>query len=466
MIETVLMVWMVTGAAGATAASTGTPTSTSGPAPTSTSTPTPAPTPGSTQPAPATLSLSAALAELDAQNLTLAQARARADEASGVARQAAAPLLPTLSAGATYTRNSDDAIVSLGALLPLQPGQKPPAPIAIQPLEQLVVSGAARVPILVPNAWFELSAARSGARAAALSADAARSDVRAGFAQAAHAAIAAEEAVTASEHAAASAAELARSADRRVTAGTAAPLDALRARTEQVRRESDLVRARAELERARLALGILLGRETPVRIEVPASPADASTEERDGLVAAALAGRPELASRRARVDAADAQVRGAWARLAPQLSAGASIFRSDVAYPTGEKDGWRATVDLSWPLYDGGLRYGKRREAEAQRAGAEAAAEAERLGVVQQVEDAHRDLGVAVERLRLAGTQRGLAADAAASARRSYEAGVASSLDVIDANDREYAADIQLADARARAAQARIALDRAAGRAP
>jgi outer membrane protein TolC len=188
--------------------------------------------------------------------------------------------------------------------------------------------------------------------------------------------------------------------------------------------------------------------------------------EPEALVAVALAARPELAAQRAQVDAARAQLRGAWARLAPQLSAGASIFRSDVPYPTGEKDGWRATVDLSWPLYDGGLRYGKRRQAEAQGAFASAAAEAQRLAIVQEVQDGLRDVTVAAERLRLAETQSRLAADAAASARRSFEAGVASSLDVIDANDRLYAADVQLADARARAAQTRIGLDRATGRAP
>jgi outer membrane protein TolC len=83
---------------------------------------------------------------------------------------------------------------------------------------------------------------------------------------------------------------------------------------------------------------------------------------------------------------------------------------------------------------------------------------------VQEVADAERDLAVARERLRLAETQGQLATDAAASAKRSFDAGVASSLDVIDANDRLYQADVGRADARARLAQARVALDRALGR--
>jgi outer membrane protein TolC len=178
----------------------------------------------------------------------------------------------------------------------------------------------------------------------------------------------------------------------------------------------------------------------------------------------ALGARPELAARRAQRELARAQVRAGWARLAPELSATGSVFAQDVPLPTGKEDGWRATVDLVWPIFDGGRREGRRREAEARAGAARAAEEAERLRVVQEVGDASRDLAVARERLRLAETQRRLAAEAAASARRSFDAGVASSLDVIDANDRLYLADVGLAEGRARLAQATIALDRAAGR--
>jgi outer membrane protein TolC len=182
------------------------------------------------------------------------------------------------------------------------------------------------------------------------------------------------------------------------------------------------------------------------------------------LTPAALEARPELAAAQAQVEAADAQVRSAWARFLPQLSASGSAFASDVAYPTGEREGWRATLDASWALYDGGLRYGKRREAEARRAQALAAAQGQRLQVKQEVADASRDLAVSRERFRLAEKQGALAADAQGTAQRSFEAGVASSLDVLDANDRRYAADVGLAEARARLATARAALDRAVGR--
>lgn len=140
-----------------------------------------------------------------------------------------------------------------------------------------------------------------------------------------------------------------------------------------------------------------------------------------------------------------------------------SAFASSVAYVTGEQMGWRASVDLTWTLYDGGLRYGKRLQAEGQLASARAGLAAQKLEVSQQVQDSSRDLGVAQERLRLAQRQKALAVEVAASAKRSFEAGLASSLDVLDANDRLYQSEVGLADARARLGMAAAALARATG---
>ena len=426
----------------------------------------PAPPPAAA-PAPLDeLTLPAALAELDAANPTLQQARARVDEASAITRQSWSALLPTLLATGQYYRNRDEFVI-FGARTPTVPptsGEPALRRVDIQPREAVVGPGSARVPLLVPSAWWGVAASRGAERAADASARATRQDLRASFTEAAHASRAAEEVVAASEAAVRNALELERSAARRIAAGTSPPLDRLRAETDRTARESDLAQARANLGRSRLALGVLLGRGRPVRVLLPdvAPPAPAGTV--DALGRTALEARPEIAAQRAQVAAAEAQVKSAWARLAPELSATGTYFASNVAYPTGEKDGWKVTVDLAWQLYDGGFRYGKRRQAEAQLAAAHAGEEGTRLAVLQEVEDASRDVDVAVERLRLADSQRRLASDAAASARRSFDAGVASSLDVIDANDRLYVAEIGLADARARLAQAAVALDRSLGR--
>jgi outer membrane protein TolC len=411
-----------------------------------------------------TLSLDDALRELDAQSLTLAQARARVEQAAGASRQALAPALPTLSATGAYTRNSDAATAPIGRLFSLlNPGAPAPNDLVIQPLEVFSASASLRVPLVAPSAWAEASAAKSAERAAGEGVATARLQVRAALQQAAWSAAAGQEIAAATERAVASAEEQARSAQRAVDAGTGVPLSVLQARTEVVRRRSDLARARADLDRAELAVGVLLGRAEPVRIALPPAAPPAAADAR-AVADEALGRRPEVRAAAAQLEAAERQRRAARLRWLPQLSLSASAFAQDVALPTGKNDGWRLTADLTWSLYDGGLRDGRARQAEGQIAEARAAADAERVAISQEVADAARDVEVAVERLSLAEDQSRLAAEAAATARRGFEGGVASSLDVLDANDRLYQSEVGRAEARARLGIALAALDRAAGR--
>jgi outer membrane protein TolC len=189
-----------------------------------------------------------------------------------------------------------------------------------------------------------------------------------------------------------------------------------------------------------------------------------ATAASEALVSEALAQRPEVVANAAKIRVADAQALSARLRLLPQLSGSAAVFASDMPYPTGKKDGWRLTIEATWPLFDGGYRGSRHAQAEAEREGARAAAEGQRLAIAQEVADAARDLGVARERLRLAEQQAAFAAEAAAAAKRTFAAGVTGSLEVLDANDRLYQADVALADARGRLGIAGAALAKAVGR--
>jgi outer membrane protein TolC len=412
------------------------------------------------------LTLDQALAELDSQSPTLVQARGRVADARALATQAAVPLLPTLVAAGGYTRNSADAIVDLSKLplAGLPAGALPSGPLVIQPLGVWTVSGSLRVPLIVPNAWADWAAAQRAADSIGATAESARLQLRASLAQAAWAAAAAEEIVAASERAVTVAEEHQRSAARSVTAGTEAPLSVLKAETEVVKRQSDLAQARANRERSHLALGVLLGKTEPLRVLLPPIAGGETPQPVESLVAEALQARPEIVAQEAQIRAARAQVTSARLRWLPQISGSGAVFAADVPYPTGKKEGWRLTLDALWPLYDGGLAGGKRDQAQADLLTARAAAEAQRLNVIQEVQDTRRDVSVAGERLRLAEQQRDLATAAAASAKRTFEAGVASSLDVLDANDKLYQADVGMADAHGRLGIARVALDRALGR--
>ena len=414
---------------------------------------------------PRTLALDQALRELEAKNLTLAEARSRVGQARALVGQASSPLLPQVVAAAGYARNSDEAKVGLGNLLKAMGQTQPGIPdtLYIQPRAAWTVSGSIRVPLLVPNAWADRTAAQRGTEAAEASASAVRLQLREVLVQSAWAESAAEEIVAASERAVRTAEEHRQMSARRVEAGEAAALSVLKADTELVKRQSDLVRARAEMERAQLALGVLLGRAEPVRVSMGTAPTAEPSAANEGLVAEALSQRPELQAGSARVRVADAERLSARLRLLPQLSGTATVFASDMPYPTGKKDGWRLTLDATWPLFDGGARSSKRSQAEAEAEGARAALQAQRLAIAQEVADARREVRVAAERLRLAQRQCAFATEAAASAKRTFEAGVAGALDVLDANDRLYQADVAVADARGHLGMARAGLAKALG---
>ena len=405
------------------------------------------------------MSLSEALAEIDRQNPSLEEARARAAAALGVVRQAAAPLLPTLQAGGGYFHNSAEAVF----LRPVTPTTF--QPIYIQPLDAWQASAGLRVPLVVPDAWFSLSASRDAALAAASAADATRLSVRMALQQTAWAAWAGDEMVAAAERAVANAKEQAESARRQVQVGTAAPLTVLQADTAATRRESDLVQARSDRSRARIAVGVLLGRPDPVVIAMPPLPGPSAYDVED-LSRQALDARPEIRAQAAMVSSYEKQASAALWRIAPQISASGSGTAQTVAYPTGDKQGWRVSVDLTWTLYDGGFRYGKADQASAQAREARAAETGTRLQILQEVQNAARDVEVARQRLGLAQQEKDTASEAAASARRGFKEGLTSSLDVLSANELLFQSELQVANAAARLGGSVAALDRAVGRSP
>jgi outer membrane protein TolC len=404
------------------------------------------------------MTLPEALAELDRQNPTLEEARARARAALGVVKQATAPLLPTLQVGGGYFYNNASVIITApqgGAI----------ERIYIQPLDAWQGLGAVRVPLVVPEAWFSAAAARDAALAAAESSDATRLTVRAALVQAAWTAWAGDEIVAASERAVANARSQADSAKRLLGGGMGTPLSVLQAEPSATRRESDLVQARSDRSRARIAVGVLLGRPDPVAIVMPPLPA-ATTYDVEALFQEAVEHRPELRAQAAVTRSYEKQKSSALWRLAPTISASGSGQGQTVPYPTGDQWGWRVSVDLTWTLYDGGFRYGKADQADAQAAESRAAEQGTRLQVLQEVQNAARDVEVARQRLALARSERDTADAAAASARRGFGEGLTSSLDVLSANEILYGAEVQVAGASARLGGALAALDRAVGRVP
>ena len=421
---------------------------------------------------PVHVSVDVALATLEAQNPTLARAEAQADAARGSSVVALSALLPTLTAGGSYTRNNAEASLdltelfdTLGDLAELSGGARPTPPPAtvLQPLESVTGFATVRVPLLVPSAWASITASRRSVDAADASLQATQSSLRAAGLQAFWSAGAAEAFVESQAASVDRARELVRIAEVSVEAGATPRLSLLEAQTDLARREGDLLQAQANLAKGRLAVGVLLGGIEPVIVDLPPA-ANPATVDADSAVAEAWAARGEVRAAILAVEVARRQLLATRLGAVPTLSGSFNVSVSSEPYVTGENTAWRGTVDLSWPLVQGGLRAGMDEKGQAALADAEAALEATRLQVAQQVRNAVTDAGVAVARFEVAGRQRALAEEAGRVAQRSYTEGVADSRAVLDALDRLDLARAAEIDARARLGVADAALRVATGR--
>lgn len=418
---------------------------------------------------PRSLTVEEAIALLEAHSPAVARAEAQVEQLDGARLVALSASLPSLVANGAYVRNNAEVELALGQLmdaLAALTGQSAsgdtPDSILLQPLDSLSGNLALKVPLITPSAWASAGAAARSAQASEANADAVRSTTRGAALQAFWLAAAAEAMVEAAERSVERARALVVSAERSVAVGTATRLSLLQAQTDLARREGELLSSRAALTRARLAAGALLGLSEPVVVTL-VEPSVVAAQDPDQLVTLALERRAELLAAEAQVEAARLQRLSARLGYVPSLSGSFTAFASNVAYSTGDKTGWRASLDLSWPLVSGGARLGTARRSEGAFLEAEAALRAVELQVTQQVQLAVVDADVAAQRREQAARQLELAEEGARVAQRSFDEGLVDSAAVLDALDRLDRARASQIDAVARLGLAGIALQTATG---
>lgn len=256
-----------------------------------------------------------------------------------------------------------------------------------------------------------------------------------------------------------------------LTAGLIPPNEVLTVEAQQSRQRMLAIQARAIVDVAEAELAKLVGAAPATRID-PAVAIDVPAAEStpvDVLVDAARRQRPERALLLKRVSAANERAAAAGAGSKPMIAVGGGV---DYARPNPRifpregswRSSWDASVNVNWPLFDGG-----RTGSEIAEAKATARALQERL--------ADFDASLAAElRQRLNEVSSSRAAiDAATDAVRSatearrvlgerFAAGVATSTDVLDAQLALLQAELDRTQAIANARLADARLARALGR--
>jgi len=232
--------------------------------------------------------------------------------------------------------------------------------------------------------------------------------------------------------------------------GLVSDLDVLQVEAALASVRPQIIQARNGLMLARLGLNNLLNidLETPVTVvgELACQPGD--VPEKEELYAKAMRYRPEMRIMDTRIEMAQALYRINRAGSLPTvgLFANYSWDMGQELPPNEDKwrDGYQAGAAVSVPLFDGLDTLGKMREAEATVAQAKAGKRTLELGIRTQVREAM---------LRLEAAQKTIEAeeDNVAAARRGYEVaqarysvGLATNLDVMDAQTQLSQAKIKL----------------------
>ncbi len=399
-------------------------------------------------PAVVRVSWQQALDRARSRNPSAVVAALEIDRADALVREARAGWLPVFSGNGSYTRL--DSARTFGGMV-------------TTPADQWNGNLQLVVPIVAPTAWANDWHAGDNQRIVS----ATEADVRRQLASAVGRAYLTVLLQHRQVEVAARARDNARAhydyAHTRLGIGLGNGVDDARAEQELRTDEAQLKNAETALVRAQSALAILLSEESLV---------DASDDVNLTAPLAESPGLEEARARRTDVRALEARraatqnlLHDDWVYYAPTLLAQAQAFRQTQT-PLAPGKGWQATVVLSIPFYDGGLRYGIRKERQASEAEARTQLEAALRQVSVEVRTALRVVANSDESLGSARAAAVAATTAARLADRAYRAGATTNLEVVDAERRARDAESQVAFAEDAARQARLDLLLATGAFP
>jgi outer membrane protein TolC len=266
----------------------------------------------------------------------------------------------------------------------------------------------------------------------------------------------------------------------RADAGLASTNDVTKAELQVSTSQGQAANAEGNMNRAYIALSFLVG----MRIEPPLVPPDSTTraaqryesapsnqvktalDRRERALEAAQDRRPDVRSLHERTEALRYSAREPLYRLIPSLSASGQLrFVPD---PLGSEKALDEQIglNLSWQIFDAGFRYADRRQRVAQLESSELDEKLLRRSV-------ESDIRLALAALRAARANFEAASDAVTIAQRNteetlilYNQGLAKAIEVNDANDKQFEAEVTRDSAKLTMEQAYLDLRFALGFGP
>jgi outer membrane protein TolC len=255
----------------------------------------------------------------------------------------------------------------------------------------------------------------------------------------------------------------------RFEAGLVSSNDVTRAELELATAVRGVAQAAGNVQASRVDLETLLNAEVPGALAPPEGLLDAADDvpvTNEAVVAEAQARRSDVAASRAEVEAQRAFTDETRARFLPSVTATAQTRNiNDGPLTSRETDGF-VGVGLNWPVFDAGQRAADRAERTAQLRGLELELGLQLREVERELRSAAVQLTTEQAALREAGAALRAARKNANETTVLYREGLASALELADATQRLFEAEVAEVTARYRMALAYLALREAGGMAP
>ncbi|HEY0778527.1 MAG TPA: TolC family protein, partial [Gemmatirosa sp.] len=417
------------------------------------------------------LSLGGAARLAAVQSANSEEARYRIEQARGRLRQSRSALIPSLSAlGSQNQRTFNTA--SFGITFPSAPGQPPlfdPNGQVAGPVNIYDFRARVAASLLDLSALKRVQASRTLLRAGSSDAEN-QGQLAAGSAATTYLRVLQAEAQLENRTAdSVLAGELLTIAQQQLAAGVGVVLDVTRAQSQLAATRAALIAARNTRDRARLdlnrAVGVALDLPLTLTDRLAALPVDTvSVPDEAAAERVATSRRADLRVAAEQATAAQQSAAAIRAERYPALQAFADDGNTGLGFTRGRLlNTYTYGVQVSWPIFTGGLREG--REQEQRAAAAELDVRARDLqtqtsvdvrGALLDLRSAGQEVSAARERLRLAEQE-------VSQARDRFRAGVSGNADVITASQSLTGARTSYVDALTAYQNARVALARAQG---
>ncbi len=234
----------------------------------------------------------------------------------------------------------------------------------------------------------------------------------------------------------------------RAAAGLVSSNDVTRSAVDKASAVQTLATAQSDLERARLALGYILDMEVADDLESPPQTLAPFTLDIGTLLRLALAQRPDLLAAARATQAASAAADEPPLRLIPTVNAAAQAKLGDQAVEPNRYIDSTVTFNMSWVLWDAGVRGADTQSRNA----AFHTAELQQRSLFRKVQS---DVRSAVSELVAARNALEAAQDGLDQAEKSveetnvlYKQGLAKAIELVDANGSRFDAEVTLAAAQ------------------